>query len=130
MQESENAPKPVKQLDHRYEGIAKVTGKVRYAAEFSGPFTKRDLVYAYIVQSTIPSGTIVSIDRAAADRSPGVIAILTPLQRAKVESGAAPTTCSTEPEPATGCDCFLQRPACRDRGGEVARPGKGSCCPG
>jgi xanthine dehydrogenase YagR molybdenum-binding subunit len=87
MQTTESSPKPVKQLGHRYEGIAKVTGKIRYAAEFSEPFHKADLGYAYIVQSTIPSGTIVSIDRAAADKAPGVIAILTPFNSPKLNPG-------------------------------------------
>ena len=59
---TDTAPKPAKQLNYRYEGIAKVTGKAKYAAEFSQPFPKKDLAYAYIVQSTIPSGTIASID--------------------------------------------------------------------
>ena len=89
MQGTEKALKPVKQLDHRYEGIAKVTGKVRYAAEFSEPFSKSDLLYAYIVQSTIPSGTIVSIDRSAADKSPGVVAILTPFNAPRLNQGPA-----------------------------------------
>ena len=40
MQDQRQAPKPVKQLDHRYEGIAKVTGKAKYAAEFSEPFSE------------------------------------------------------------------------------------------
>jgi len=62
---TETAPTPVKQLNHRYEGIAKVTGKAKYAAEFSQPFPKADLAYAYIVQATIPNGTIASIDRHA-----------------------------------------------------------------
>lgn len=84
MQTTETMPKPAKQLGHRYEGIAKVTGKAKYAAEFSQPFSKRDMAYAYIVQSTIPSGTIVSIDRASADRAPGVIAILTPFNAPKL----------------------------------------------
>jgi xanthine dehydrogenase YagR molybdenum-binding subunit len=84
MQTTETTPKPVKQLGHRYEGIAKVTGKAKYAAEFSQPFSKQDLAYAYIVQSTIPSGTIVSIDRVSADRAPGVIAILTPFNAPKL----------------------------------------------
>ncbi len=84
MQTTETTPKPVKQLNHRYEGIAKVTGKAKYAAEFSQPFSKRDLVYAYLVQSTIPSGTITSIDRVSADRAPGVIAILTPFNVPKL----------------------------------------------
>ena len=84
MQATEAAPKPVKQLNHRYEGIAKVTGKAKYAAEFSQPFAKSSLVYAYIVQATIPSGAIVSIDRRAADRAPGVITILTPFNAPKL----------------------------------------------
>jgi xanthine dehydrogenase YagR molybdenum-binding subunit len=87
MMQSDEPLKPVKQLSHRYEGIAKVTGKAKYAAEFSQPFSKADLAYAYIVQSTIPSGTIVSIDRAAADRSNGVIAILTPFNAPKLSQG-------------------------------------------
>jgi xanthine dehydrogenase YagR molybdenum-binding subunit len=64
-----------------------VTGKAKYAAEFSQPFSKSDLTYAYIVQSTIPSGTIISIDRIAADRAPGVIAILTPFNAPKLNPG-------------------------------------------
>jgi xanthine dehydrogenase YagR molybdenum-binding subunit len=86
-QDTETAPKAAKQLNHRYEGMAKVTGKAKYAAEFSEPFSKSDLTYAYIVQSTIPSGTIVSIDRAAADRAPGVISILTPFNAPKLNPG-------------------------------------------
>jgi xanthine dehydrogenase YagR molybdenum-binding subunit len=84
MQTTGTTPKPVKQLGHRYEGIAKVIGKAKYAAEFSQPFSKGDLAYAYIVQSTIPSGTITSIDRVSADRAPGVIAILTPFNAPKL----------------------------------------------
>jgi xanthine dehydrogenase YagR molybdenum-binding subunit len=87
IQATEMAPKPVKQLGHRYEGIAKVTGKAKYAAEFSQPFPKANLSYAYVVQSTIPNGTIVSIDRVAADRAPGVIAILTPFNAPKLSQG-------------------------------------------
>ena len=48
----------MKQLDYRYEGIAKVTGQIKYAAEFSQPFARSALVYAHIVQATIPSGVI------------------------------------------------------------------------
>jgi xanthine dehydrogenase YagR molybdenum-binding subunit len=84
---TETAPKPAKQLNHRYEGIAKVTGKARYAAEFSQPFPKADLAYAYIVQATIPNGTIASIDRYMADLSPGIIAILTPFNAPKLNQG-------------------------------------------
>lgn len=87
MQETEVAPKPAKQLNHRYEGIAKVTGKAKYAAEFSAPFSKTELAYAYVVQSTIPCGTIVSIDRDSADRAPGVLSILTPFNAPKLNPG-------------------------------------------
>ena len=83
---SEKAAEPAKQLGHRYEGIAKVTGKVKYAAEFSQPFPKGDLAYAYIVQATVPHGTIASIDRYMADLSPGMIAILTPFNAPKLNS--------------------------------------------
>jgi xanthine dehydrogenase YagR molybdenum-binding subunit len=81
---TETTPTPAKQLKHRYEGIAKVTGKAKYAAEFSQPFPKADLLYAYIIQATIPNGTIASIDRHAADRSPGIVAILTPFNAPKL----------------------------------------------
>ena len=81
---TETTPTPAKQLNHRYEGIAKVTGKAKYAAEFSQPFPKADLAYAYIVQATIPNGTIASIDRYTADHAPGVIAILTPFNAPKL----------------------------------------------
>jgi xanthine dehydrogenase YagR molybdenum-binding subunit len=84
---TEATPTPAKQLNHRYEGIAKVTGKAKYAAEFSQPFPKASLAYAYIVQATIPNGTIASIDRYTADLSPGVIAILTPFNAPKLNQG-------------------------------------------
>jgi xanthine dehydrogenase YagR molybdenum-binding subunit len=83
-QDQEQPPKPGMQLDHRYEGIAKVTGKARYAAEFSDPFSKADLVYAYIVQATIPSGSVKSIDIASASRAPGVLAVITPFNAPKL----------------------------------------------
>ena len=84
MQEKNAETKPVRQLSHRYEGIAKVTGKIKYAGEFSQPFLKTDMAYAYIVQATIPSGEVKSIDRAAADKAPGVVAILTPFNAPKL----------------------------------------------
>ncbi len=87
MQNAETNPKPAAQLTHRFEGIAKVTGKAKYAAEFSGPFSKTDLAYAYIVQSTIPCGKVVSIDHIAADRAPGVLAILTPFNAPRLNPG-------------------------------------------
>jgi xanthine dehydrogenase YagR molybdenum-binding subunit len=86
-QEEQKAPRPVKQLDHRYEGIGKVTGKAKYVAEFEGPYNRADLCYAYLVQSTIPSGTVTAIDNKAAMRAPGVVTILTPFNAPKLNPG-------------------------------------------
>jgi xanthine dehydrogenase YagR molybdenum-binding subunit len=91
MMATDTAARPAKQLDHRYEGIVKVTGKVKYAAEFSQPFPQTELVYAYLVQSTIPNGTVESIDSREAGRAPGVVAILTPFN--------APRLSQAPPEP-------------------------------
>jgi xanthine dehydrogenase YagR molybdenum-binding subunit len=71
-----------KQLDHRYDARVKVTGAAKYAAEFP----VKDVTYGYIVQSTIPSGTIASIDTAAASRASGVLDILTPFNAPKVKA--------------------------------------------
>ena len=66
------------QLKTRYTARAKVTGKAKFVAEFKSPFPKEELLYAYMVQSTIPNGTLGAIDSTAAQRSSGVIAVLTP----------------------------------------------------
>ena len=86
-QEQDEASKPAPQLDYRYEGIDKVTGKAKYAAEFDGPFQKSELSYAYIVQATIASGSVKSMDTAAATKAPGVIAVLTPFNMPKLNQG-------------------------------------------
>ena len=57
----------------RVDGVAKVTGKAKYAAEFQVP----NIAYGFIVQSTIGKGTIKSIDTAEASRAPGVIRVYT-----------------------------------------------------
>jgi xanthine dehydrogenase YagR molybdenum-binding subunit len=79
------------QYAYRYAGPAKVTGKAKYAGEFSSPFRKDEMLYARIVQSTIPCGTIVSIDSTGAEHAPGVVAVLTPFN--------APKLNATNPEP-------------------------------
>jgi xanthine dehydrogenase YagR molybdenum-binding subunit len=71
-----DAPMPVvKQLTTRYDGLAKVTGKAKYAVEFTPP---SDPVYAYIVQSTVPSGQITKIDQSLSEKAAGVLAVITP----------------------------------------------------
>jgi xanthine dehydrogenase YagR molybdenum-binding subunit len=83
MQETQPNPR-AKQLANRYTALAKVTGKAKFAGEFSSPFPKADLLYAYMVQSTIPNGTLASIDRTAAERAPGVVSVLTPFNAPKL----------------------------------------------
>jgi xanthine dehydrogenase YagR molybdenum-binding subunit len=78
---------PPPQMAHRYDGVAKVTGKAKYAAEFREPFDRKQLVYAFIVQSTIPNGTIRSIDTTVAERAPGVLKVLTPFNAPKLSAG-------------------------------------------
>ncbi len=63
-----------KQLPHRYDGVVKVTGKAKYAAEFD----VKNPAYAYIVQSTVPSGALIAIDQTAAGHASGVLAVITP----------------------------------------------------
>ena len=61
-----------KPLD-RVDGRLKVTGQARYAAEHHLP----NSVYGVLVGSTIAKGRITEIDTAAAEKAPGVIAVLT-----------------------------------------------------
>lgn len=57
----------------RVDGIAKVTGKAKYAAEFKVP----NLAYGFIVLGTIAKGKIRSIDTGEAETAGGVIRIFT-----------------------------------------------------
>ena len=77
-----DAAKPAgKQLATRYDARAKVTGAAKYATESRPP---ADPVYAFMVQSTIPSGRLLSIDQAAAIKSAGVLAVITPFNAPKL----------------------------------------------
>ena len=59
----------------RVDGLAKVTGMAKYAAEFEMP----NLAYAYLRLSDIAKGSIKSLDATAAEKAPGVIKILSHL---------------------------------------------------
>lgn len=56
----------------RVDGRHKVTGGARYAAEH----VLDRMTYGVLVMSTVPAGTIQSIDASAALKSPGVLAVL------------------------------------------------------
>src|SRR5687768_15655305 len=57
----------------RVDGVAKVTGRAKYAAEFKVP----NLAHGFLVMSDIAKGTIKAIDTKEASGAPGVIRILT-----------------------------------------------------
>ncbi len=57
----------------RIDGIAKVTGAAKYAAEFNAP----GLLYGSFVGSTIAKGRVTRIDVSAAKRLKGVIDVIT-----------------------------------------------------
>src|SRR5690349_13120457 len=64
----------------RVDSRAKVTGAAKYSAEyhFAG------LVYGVLVSSTIAKGNIKAIDSKAAERAPGVIAVISHLNSPKI----------------------------------------------
>ena len=57
----------------RVEGVAKVTGKAKYAAEYAVP----NLAYGFIVLGTVAKGRIRAIDAGDAERAPGVVRVFT-----------------------------------------------------
>src|SRR5579883_911587 len=65
----------------RVDGIAKVTGKAKYAAEFQVP----NLAYGFIVLGTVAKGTIKSIDTREAELAAGVIRVFTHLNAPKLD---------------------------------------------
>ncbi|WP_413168048.1 xanthine dehydrogenase family protein molybdopterin-binding subunit [Capilliphycus salinus ALCB114379] len=58
---------------NRKDGLAKVTGKATYAAEHQIP----GLVHGYLITSAIANGRIRLISTEAAEKAPGVIAVIT-----------------------------------------------------
>ncbi|MDB5402566.1 MAG: Periplasmic aromatic aldehyde oxidoreductase, molybdenum binding subunit YagR, partial [Rhodopila sp.] len=64
----------------RIDGRLKVTGAAKYAAEFHVP----DVVHAVLVQSTIAAGSITGFNLKEAQGMPGVLAIITPDNAAKL----------------------------------------------
>ena len=65
---------------NRVDGLEKVTGRARYAAEYMA----HDMLHGVVVSSTIAKGRIVSIYDEAARRVPGVIEVLTHKNRPHV----------------------------------------------
>ena len=67
----------------RVDGPEKVTGKAKFAAEFSPD----KVACGVLVTSTIGNGTLLRIDLAAAQGAPGVVTIMTPFNAPKLPDG-------------------------------------------
>ena len=67
----------LKDGNDRVDGVYKVTGKAKYFAEYELP----GLTYGVLVTSTITKGKITSLDTKAAAKAPGVIAVLSHLNK-------------------------------------------------
>lgn len=82
----------------RVDGKAKVTGTATYAAEYK----QQNLVYGFLVGSTIAKGHITGIDTKSAERAPGVLAVITHLNAPKLpgyETGKDPAKPPTAGQP-------------------------------
>jgi xanthine dehydrogenase YagR molybdenum-binding subunit len=74
---------PQKQIGapmNRVDGRLKVTGAATYSAEYELP----GITYAVLVGSTITKGRLTGIDTKAAERAPGVLAVITHFNSPKV----------------------------------------------
>jgi isoquinoline 1-oxidoreductase beta subunit len=65
-------PEPAPHSPPRLDMPAKIDGSARYAADVRLP----DIVYAAIRQRPVGAGRLLSVDKAAADRVPGVLAVV------------------------------------------------------
>ena len=65
---------------NRVEGVAKVTGQAKYAAEFRAP----NLAYGFIVTGSVAKGTIATIDTREAEAAAGVVRVFTHLNAPKL----------------------------------------------
>lgn len=64
----------------RVDGRLKVTGGARYTAEFQ----VKNVAYGVLVLSTVAKGQVTKIDTAAAEKAPGVLAVITHRSAGKV----------------------------------------------
>jgi len=65
---------------NRIDGRLKVTGGAKYSGEYKVP----GLTYGVLVPATITNGTVTAMDTKAAERAPGVLAVITPFNAPKV----------------------------------------------
>lgn len=65
----------------RIDGLLKVTGTANYSMDFPVP----NAAYGFLVKSEIASGKILDIDTSAAEKSPGVIGVITHKNSLKIK---------------------------------------------
>ena len=70
--------KPISRID----GVLKVTGAAKYAAEFN----QKNMLYAFPVRSTIGKGVLLSINTAGAEKSAGVLKVITYLNAPRLKA--------------------------------------------
>jgi xanthine dehydrogenase YagR molybdenum-binding subunit len=70
---------------NRVDGVDKVTGRARYAAEHPA----QDLLYGWVVSSSIAKGRITAIHEGAARHVPGVVEVMTHRNRPDTASRAS-----------------------------------------
>jgi xanthine dehydrogenase YagR molybdenum-binding subunit len=78
----------------RIDGPAKVTGSARYTADVP----VKNLAHAVSIQSSIANGRISTIDTSAANRQPGVLAVLTHLNAPRLPFRYPDPKPSVDPE--------------------------------
>lgn len=64
----------------RVEGVAKVTGRAKFAAEFELPH----MAFGYLCESAVGKGTIRNLDVSAAESAPGVLKVISHLNLRKL----------------------------------------------
>ncbi|GII90720.1 xanthine dehydrogenase family protein molybdopterin-binding subunit [Sinosporangium siamense] len=85
----------------RVDGPLKATGAARYPNDFNLP----DMAHAALVRSTVAAGRVRGLDTAAAESSPGVLAVIT--HRNAPSLGHGPDTILSTPPPPLQHDRIL-----------------------
>ena len=65
----------------RIDGLLKVTGTANYAMDFP----VANAAHGFLVKSEIAAGKILDIDTSAAEKSPGVVAVITHKNSIKIK---------------------------------------------
>src|SRR5246500_3285607 len=101
-QQSPASSSPIARDTLRIDGPRKVTGVAKYASDFQFP----GMLYAVPVEATIASGKLLTLNSAAAEKMPGVRAVL--------HRGNIGKIFRSTPAPGFDRMCLERRPAFQD----------------